>query len=90
MERRKRRVDTARLTTKGRLAIPGAFRDALQLRLGDKVVFRLDGETLVLSQAGSAKVQLVTHSTDQRLFVVPKPGRRVDAATVKSCLVDLS
>ena len=50
MERWKSRVDTARLTTKDRLALPGDFREALAPRPGDKVVFRLGGETFVLSR----------------------------------------
>ena len=80
-------MDTARLTTKGRVAIPGAFRDALQLRPGDKVVFRWDGETFLLSRVASVKGRLVTRSAGQRVVVEPQPGRRVDAATVESCRV---
>ena len=34
----------ARLTSKGQLTVPKSVRDALQLREGDQVVFRVEGE----------------------------------------------
>ena len=58
----------------GRLAIPGALRDSLQLPPGDKVVFCSDGETLVYSLGGSANARIVTHSAGRRV-VVEAPHR---------------
>jgi len=53
----------ARLTSKGQVTIPKAVRDALGLREGDEVVFRVEGERAVLARtsdllelAGSVRV----------------------------------
>jgi antitoxin PrlF len=40
----------ARLTSKGQVTIPKAVRDALGLREGDEVVFRVDGMRAVLAR----------------------------------------
>jgi AbrB family looped-hinge helix DNA binding protein len=43
----------ARLTSKGQLTVPKAVRDALQLREGDQVVFRVEGERAVIARTPS-------------------------------------
>lgn len=40
----------ARLTSKGQVTIPKAVRDALGLRDGDEIVFRVDGARAVLAR----------------------------------------
>ena len=40
----------AKLTSKGQLTVPKAVRDALELREGDRVVFRIEGAHAVLSR----------------------------------------
>ncbi len=40
----------ARLTSKGQVTIPKAVRDALGLRDGDEIVFRVDGTRAVLAR----------------------------------------
>ncbi len=40
----------ARMSTKGQVTIPKAVRDALGLRDGDAVVFRLEGQRAVLAR----------------------------------------
>ena len=40
----------ARLTSKGQVTIPKAVRDALGLRDGDEVVFRVEGSRAVLAR----------------------------------------
>lgn len=40
----------ARLTSKGQITIPRSVRDALQLRQGDEVVFRVERQRAVLAR----------------------------------------
>jgi antitoxin PrlF len=40
----------ARVTSKGQVTIPKAVRDALGIRLGDEVVFRVEGRRAVLAR----------------------------------------
>lgn len=40
----------ARLTSKGQLTVPKAVREALGLKEGDQVVFRLEGNRAVLAR----------------------------------------
>lgn len=40
----------ARLTSKGQITIPKGVRDALQLREGDEVVFRVERQRAVLAK----------------------------------------
>lgn len=40
----------ARLTSKGQVTIPKAVRDALGLRDGDEIVFRVEGKRAVLAR----------------------------------------
>jgi AbrB family looped-hinge helix DNA binding protein len=53
----------AKVTSKGQVTIPKAVRDALELREGDEVVFRVEGTRAVMARtpnfltlAGSIKV----------------------------------
>jgi AbrB family looped-hinge helix DNA binding protein len=40
----------ARLTSKGQLTLPKAVREALDLQVGDNVLFRVEGEVVVLAR----------------------------------------
>lgn len=40
----------ARVTSKGQVTVPKAVRDALGIREGDEVVFRVEGERAVLAR----------------------------------------
>jgi AbrB family looped-hinge helix DNA binding protein len=40
----------ATLTSKGQVTVPKAIRDALGLKEGDQVVFRLDGQRAILAR----------------------------------------
>ncbi|MGN2635725.1 AbrB/MazE/SpoVT family DNA-binding domain-containing protein [Nocardia takedensis] len=40
----------ARLTSKGQLTVPKAVRDALELHTGDTVLFRVEGQVVVLAR----------------------------------------
>jgi antitoxin PrlF len=40
----------ARLTSKGQLTVPKAVRDALGLKEGDEVIFRVEGNRAVLAR----------------------------------------
>jgi len=41
---------SAKLTSKGQLTVPKAVRDALELKEGDRVVFRVEGNRAVLAR----------------------------------------
>ena len=43
-------MDAAKVTSKGRVTIPRVVRDALGIRKGDEVVFRVDGNRAVLAR----------------------------------------
>ena len=54
---------SARLSSKGQLTVPSAVREALSLKEGDRVVFRVEGDRAILARtpdllalAGSIKV----------------------------------
>jgi antitoxin PrlF len=54
---------TARITSKGQVTVPKAVRDALGIRQGDEVIFRVEGNQAVLARtpdflslAGTVKV----------------------------------
>jgi antitoxin PrlF len=60
----------AKLTSKGQLTVPKSVRDALQLREGDQVVFRVEGERAVIARtprlldlAGAVPVPLSKRGT---------------------------
>ncbi len=41
---------SARMTSKGQITVPSAVRKALDLKDGDRVVFRVEGERAVLAR----------------------------------------
>lgn len=54
---------SARLSSKGQLTVPSAVREALSLKEGDRVVFRVEGDRAILARtpdlielAGSIRV----------------------------------
>jgi antitoxin PrlF len=54
---------TAKVTSKGQVTVPKAVRDALGIKEGDQIVFRVDGHRAVLARtpdflalAGAVKV----------------------------------
>ena len=61
---------SARLTSKGQITIPKDIRDALSLRDGDRVTFRVDGSRAVMARtpdllelAGSVQVPAAKRGT---------------------------
>jgi AbrB family looped-hinge helix DNA binding protein len=58
----------ATLTTKGQVTIPKAVRDALALRSGDRIDFRVEAD-------GSARIVPVTKSVRALKGMLPKPVR---------------
>ena len=53
----------AKLTSKGQLTVPKAVRDALGLREGDEVVFRVEGNRAVLARTVDFLELAGSHST---------------------------
>lgn len=54
---------SARLTSKGRLTVPKAVREALGLQTGDRVIFRVEGEQAALARTPD----LIAVSFDRRI-----------------------
>ncbi len=48
-------METSKITSKGRVTIPHAFRRAADLKTGDKLVFRMDGDRIVVSKLKTPK-----------------------------------
>ncbi len=51
-------MDIATVSTKGQLVIPRRYRTALHLMPGDKVVFDLKGESLILRREKPSRAKL--------------------------------
>lgn len=45
----------SKITSKGQVTIPNALRKATGLKTGDKLVFRLDGDRIVVSKLKTTK-----------------------------------
>lgn len=63
-------MDVARVTAQGRVTVPKAVRDALHLRAGDNLSFRVEGGHAVITKvpdfiglAGTVDVPPSAHST---------------------------
>jgi antitoxin PrlF len=61
---------SARLSSKGQLTVPRAVREALSLKVGDEVVFRVEGDRAVIARsphllalAGSVSVPAAKRGT---------------------------
>ena len=81
----------AKLTSKGRITVPRAVREALSLQEGDRVVFRVEGDRAVIARtpdlltlAGSVSVPAAKRDTPcaevlretRRARAVPPPRTR--------------
>ena len=78
-------IFSARVGTNGRITIPPAVREALSLRKGDEIVFRLDGQRVTLARtpdliqlAGSVRVPAPKRDTPWNLVL--RESRRKRAA----------
>ena len=48
-------METSKITSKGRVTIPHALRRAADLKTGEKLVFRMDGDRIVVSKLKTPK-----------------------------------
>ena len=48
-------METSKITSKGRVTIPHALRRAAGLKPGDKLVFRMDGDRIIITRLETAK-----------------------------------
>jgi antitoxin PrlF len=46
----------SKLTTKAQTTIPQPVRDALRLKVGDEIAYRIDGDRVILTRAPSGDV----------------------------------
>ena len=84
-----RRVSTATISTKGQLVIPQRFREALQLRAGEKVVFSQEGDTLVLRRETPKRARLIPGKFGRPVLVAPPGAPTMTPDRVKTLLNEL-
>ena len=80
-------MDSATISTKGQLVIPSRFRKALRLQTGDKVVFSIEGEKLVLERDAPKRARLV-EKRGRKVLVAPPGAPTMTPETVKALLAD--
>ncbi len=80
-------MSTATLSTKGQLVIPSRFRKALNLQPGDKVIFAVEGEKLVLQRDQPRRATLV-EKNGRKVLVAPPGAPPMTPDVVKSLLAD--
>lgn len=81
-------METATLSTKGQLVIPSRYRNALHLQPGDKVVFSLEGDRLVIAPTKAARAALIQGRSGRKVLVAPADAPPMTTETVKSILAD--
>ena len=72
------------ITTKGQVTIPKEIREELGLKPGDKVIFRKEGDSVVLEPAstlldfrGSVKVERYISMAEAREIIKRKRGEKI-------------
>lgn len=80
-------MNTATLSTKGQLVIPSRFRKALHLKPGDRVLFSLEGEKLILQRHEPARARLV-EKHGRKVLVAPPGAPPMTPEYVKALLAD--
>lgn len=48
-------MEVSRITSKGQVTIPHALRKAADLKTGDKLIFRLDGDRIIVTKLKTSK-----------------------------------
>jgi len=81
-------METSTLSTKGQLVIPAGCRKALHLQPGDKVVFTLEGDRLVLAPTKTASARLVKGRGGRKVLVAPEGAPPMTTDAVKAILAD--
>jgi AbrB family looped-hinge helix DNA binding protein len=79
-------METSKLSTKGQLVIPAPYREALHLQPGDRVVFKLDGERLVLQRDEPVRARLVRGKFGRPVLVAPKSAPLMTTKRIKAIL----
>lgn len=79
-------METVTLSTKGQLLIPSRYRKALHLQPGDKVVFLLEGERLVIAPTKAAQARLVKGRGGRKVLVAPADAPPMTTDAVKAIL----
>jgi antitoxin PrlF len=83
-------VNTVTLSTKGQLVIPVQFRKALHIEPGDKIVFSVEGERLILQRDHPKRARLVRGKFGRPVLVAPPGAPPMTPERVKAILEDLS
>jgi AbrB family looped-hinge helix DNA binding protein len=81
---------TATISTKGQLVIPQRFRKALHLQAGERALFSLEGEKLVLQREQPKRARLVRGKFGRPVLVAPPGAPTVTPDRVKALLNELA
>jgi AbrB family looped-hinge helix DNA binding protein len=76
------------ISTKGQLVIPSPLRKALHIEAGDRVIFSLEGERLVLQREPTKRARLVRGKFGRPVLVAPAGAPPMTAERVRSILDD--
>lgn len=82
-------MQTATISTKGRLLIPRRFRKVLNLEAGDKVSFSLEGEKLVLQREQPKRARLVRGKFGRPILIAPAGAPPMTPDRVKALMDDV-
>lgn len=80
-------MDSATISTKGQLVIPSRFRKALRLQTGDKVVFSIEGDKLVMERDAPKRARLI-EKRGRKVLVAPPDAQPMTPESMKALLAD--
>jgi AbrB family looped-hinge helix DNA binding protein len=82
-------MSSSTLSTKGQLVIPTQYREALNLRPGDKVEVTLEGQRLILERRSRRAAKLARGRFGRPVLVSAPNAPKITTETVNAILDDL-
>jgi AbrB family looped-hinge helix DNA binding protein len=82
-------MSSSTLSTKGQLVIPTQYRKALNLRPGDKVEVKLEGQRLILERSSRRTAKLARGRFGRSVLVSAPNAPKITTETVNALLDEL-